>query len=117
MGGILEDAEAVLTPLMRNLINMLWDEWKTVERQVEELYDALEPIAAADAGFTRIRQTPALGRWLQPPSLLPSATALPFARAGSSPRGWALCCGSTRPETRPSCSASVSEATFTFARS
>ena len=50
MGGILEDAEAVLTPLMRNLINMLWDEWKTVEGQIGELGDELERISAADAG-------------------------------------------------------------------
>ncbi len=61
MADILEDAEADLTPLMRNLINTLWDEWKTVERQVEELNDELERISAADAGCTRIRQIPGIG--------------------------------------------------------
>jgi transposase len=61
MADILENAEAGLTPLMRNLINTLWDEWKTVERQVEELNDELERISAADAGCTRIRQIPGIG--------------------------------------------------------
>ncbi len=61
MADILENAEADLTPLMRNLINTLWDEWKTVERQVEELNDELERISAADAGCTRIRQIPGIG--------------------------------------------------------
>jgi hypothetical protein len=31
MAEILENAEADLTPQMRNLIDMLWGEWKTVE--------------------------------------------------------------------------------------
>ncbi len=61
MADILENAEADLTPLMRNLISTLWDEWKTVERQVEELNDELERISAADAGCTRIRQIPGIG--------------------------------------------------------
>src|SRR6202522_3216176 len=39
MADILEHAEADLTPLMRNLIDMLWSEWKTVEQQIEELND------------------------------------------------------------------------------
>ena len=29
MADILENAEADLTPQMRNLIDMLWGEWKT----------------------------------------------------------------------------------------
>ncbi|MCU1222142.1 MAG: transposase family protein, partial [Edaphobacter sp.] len=39
-------AEAYLTPQMRNLIDMLWGEWKTVEQQIEELTDKLEQISA-----------------------------------------------------------------------
>ena len=61
MADVLENAEAELTPLMRNLINTLWDEWKTVERQIEELNEELERISAADAGCTRIRQIPGIG--------------------------------------------------------
>jgi transposase len=61
MADILENAEADLTPQMRNLIDMLWDEWKTVEQQIEELSMQLERIAASDAGCTRIRQIPGIG--------------------------------------------------------
>lgn len=61
MADVLENAEADLTPMMRNLVNVLWDEWKTVERQIEELGDELERISAADAGCTRIRKIPGIG--------------------------------------------------------
>jgi len=61
MSDILENAEADLTPQMRNLINLLGDEWKTVEQQIEVLSLELERISAADAGCTRIRQIPGIG--------------------------------------------------------
>jgi transposase len=61
MADILENAEADLTPQMRNLIDMLWGEWKMVEQQIEELSDELERISAADAGCTRLRQIPGIG--------------------------------------------------------
>jgi transposase len=61
MSDILENADADLTPQMRNLIHMLWSEWKTVEQQVEELTEELERISASDAGCTRIRQIPGIG--------------------------------------------------------
>jgi transposase len=61
MADILENAEADLTPLVRNLIDTLWGEWKLVEQQIEELNDELERISASDAGCTRIRQIPGIG--------------------------------------------------------
>ncbi len=61
MADILENPEADLTPRMRNLINMLWSEWKLVEQQIEELNDELERISASDPGCTRIRQIPGIG--------------------------------------------------------
>jgi transposase len=61
MADILENAEADLTPQMRNLIDMLWGEWKTVEQQIEELTDKLEQISASDAGCSRIRKIPGIG--------------------------------------------------------
>ena len=61
MADVLENAEADLTPQMRNLIDMLWDEWKLVELQIEKLNLELERISAADAGCTRIRQIPGIG--------------------------------------------------------
>ena len=61
MADILENAEADLTPQMRNLIDMLWNEWMLVERQIEKLNLELERISAADPGCTRIRQIPGIG--------------------------------------------------------
>jgi transposase len=61
MADILENAEADLTAQMRNLIDMLWGEWKTVEQQIEELSMQLERISTSDAGCTRIRQIPGIG--------------------------------------------------------
>src|SRR5260370_33980153 len=54
MADILENAEADLTPQMRNLIDMLWSEWKTIEQQIEELTLQVERISAAHAGCSRI---------------------------------------------------------------
>ena len=42
MADVLENADNGLTPMMRNMIGILWDEWKTVERQIDELTDRLE---------------------------------------------------------------------------
>ena len=61
MADVLENAEADLTPMMRNLIDMLWGEWKQIEQQVEELTDKLEQISASDAGCSRIRKIPGIG--------------------------------------------------------
>ena len=41
MADVLENAEADLTPMMRNLIDTLWVEWKQVEQQITELTDKL----------------------------------------------------------------------------
>ncbi len=118
MADVLENAEADLTPMMRNLIDMLWDEWKIVEQQIEELTDKLERISAErrrlHAASARFR---ASGRSSPLLSSRPSATARLSARAETSQRGWASCHDSTRPEARRSCSASVSAATSTCARS
>jgi transposase len=61
MADVLENAENALTPMMRNLIGILWDEWKTVEEQIDELTDRLEQIAASDPSCCRIRQIPGIG--------------------------------------------------------
>ena len=61
MADVLENADNALTPMMRNMISILWDEWKTVEQQINELTDRLEQIAESDAGCRRIRQIPGIG--------------------------------------------------------
>src|SRR5271168_778579 len=48
---ILENADLDLTPQMRNLIELLWKEWKTVEDQIKGLSLELERISAADPGM------------------------------------------------------------------
>src|ERR1700753_1541676 len=58
---ILENAELELTSQMRNLIDLLWSEWKTVEGQIKGLSLEWERISAADPGCTRIRQIPGIG--------------------------------------------------------
>ena len=61
MPEILENAEEDLTPRMRNLLAMLWNEWKDLELQIEELNDEVERIASSDAGCMRLRQIPGIG--------------------------------------------------------
>ena len=51
--------------MMRNLIGRLYEEWKAVEEQIDELTDNLEQIAANDAGCCRIRKTPGIACGLE----------------------------------------------------
>jgi transposase len=116
MADILENAEADLTPQMRNLIDMLWSRWKMVEQQIKEVSDELERTSAADAGCTGYARSPASGRSSPPPSLRLSATALPFVRVESSLHGSASFPASTQLAARQSCSVSASAATSTCVR-
>jgi len=61
MPEILENAEEDLTPRMRNLLAMLWNEWKDLELQIEEMNDEVERIASSDVGCMRLRQIPGIG--------------------------------------------------------
>jgi transposase len=61
MPEILENAENDLTPQMRKLLELLWEEWKMVEQQIGSLSHELERIADADAGCSRIQQIPGIG--------------------------------------------------------
>jgi len=61
MPAILENAEEDLTPRMRNLLAMLWNEWKDLESQLEEMNDEVERIASSDAACVRLRQIPGIG--------------------------------------------------------
>ena len=102
---------------MRNLIELLWKEWKTVEDQIKGLSGELERISAADPGCTRIRQIPGSGLSLPRPSLPPSVTVLPSERTR-------LCCVARCRATTvfdwrqgEGCSASANAGTSTCARS
>jgi hypothetical protein len=101
MADVLENAEADLTPILRNLIDTLWGEWKQVEQQIKELTDRLEQISATDAGCSRIRKIPASDLWSPLPSSRPSATALPSARGASLRHGSVSFPGSIRTAASP----------------
>src|SRR5260370_24718481 len=61
MTEILENAEEDLTPRMRNLLALLWNEWKDIEQQVVDLNLEVELIASSDAACLRLRQIPGIG--------------------------------------------------------
>jgi transposase len=61
MPEILENADEDLTPRMRNLLAMLWNEWKDLELQIEEMNDEVARIASSDAACLRLRQIPGIG--------------------------------------------------------
>src|SRR6201993_5059687 len=56
MPEILENAEEGLTPRVRNLLALLWNEWKDLEQQLVDLNQEVELIASSDASCTRLRQ-------------------------------------------------------------
>jgi transposase len=58
---VLENAEQDLTPRMRNLLALLWNEWKDLEQQVVDLNLEVEQIASSDAACIRLRQIPGIG--------------------------------------------------------
>jgi Transposase. len=90
---VLENVNENLTPRMRNLVAMLWSEWKDLELQIVQMNDEVERIASSDVRVGDCGRSLASDRWLQPRSWPPSATAQPSARGGSSRPGW----GTTEP--------------------
>jgi transposase len=51
---VLENANENLTPRMRNLVAMLWSEWKDLELQIVEMNDEVERIASSDDACRRL---------------------------------------------------------------
>jgi transposase len=60
---VLENANENLTPRMRNLVAMLWSEWKDLELQIVEMNDEVERIASSDDACIRLRRIPVSDRW------------------------------------------------------
>jgi transposase len=46
---------------MRNLVAMLWSEWKDLELQIVEMNDEVERIASSDDACIRLRRIPSIG--------------------------------------------------------
>ena len=61
MAAILEDAELNLSPLLRGLLEQLWEEWKITESRIEEVTDQLEVIADQDTSCKRLQTVPGVG--------------------------------------------------------
>jgi len=61
MPEVLENIHENLTPRMRNMMAMLWSEWKDLELQIAEMNDEVERIASSDAACRRLRQIPGIG--------------------------------------------------------
>ena len=61
MPEVLENANESLTQRMRNLVAMLWSEWKDLELQIVAMNDEVERIASSDAACVRLRQIPGIG--------------------------------------------------------
>ena len=61
MPEILENADANLTPRMRNLVSLLWSEWKEIEQQIVAMNAEVEQIASSDPACQRLRQIPGIG--------------------------------------------------------
>ena len=64
---VLENAEEVL-PGMRNLVAMLWSEWKDLELQIVEMNEEVERIASSDAACIRLRRIPSWPGDISPPT-------------------------------------------------
>src|ERR1700731_747343 len=59
---VLENVNENLTPRMRNLVAMLWSEWKDLELQIVQMNDEVERIASSDAACRRLRRIPGIGQ-------------------------------------------------------
>src|SRR6267143_4225388 len=58
---ILGDAEQNLSPLLRQLLDQLWQEWKVLASQIEAISGQIERIAQQDAVCQRLQQIPGVG--------------------------------------------------------
>jgi transposase len=61
MSEILENADVKLTLRMRNLVSLLWNEWKDLEQQIVAMNVEVEQIASFDPACRRLRQIPRIG--------------------------------------------------------
>ena len=58
---LLEDAKQNLTPRLRRLLEHLWQEWKQLEQEIEEVSAEIQLVADQDAACQRLRQIPGVG--------------------------------------------------------
>jgi transposase len=58
---ILEDADQNLSCRLRRLLEQLWQEWKSLEEQIQRLRDDIESIARQDDACQRLLTVPGVG--------------------------------------------------------
>jgi transposase len=58
---VIEDAEQNLSPLLRWLLDRLWQEWKQTEIDIKAITNEIERISNDDARCRRLRQIPGFG--------------------------------------------------------
>jgi transposase len=58
---ILQDADLDVSPLVRQLLDQLWQEWKAVGEQIEAMNRGIARIADQDAACQRLQQIPGVG--------------------------------------------------------
>jgi len=112
MPAILEDAEQNLTPRLRSLLAHLWQEWKTLNSDIERVSDEIDAIAGRMQPVSGCARHPESGRWWPRQPWRRSAMAQRSTEDASSPPGWGWFRVSTPPAGRRSCSASANAATF-----
>jgi transposase len=61
MPEILENADAPLSPRIRSLLAMMWEEWKQLDEQVESFNTQIEVIGSGDPVCQRLREIPGVG--------------------------------------------------------
>jgi transposase len=61
MPSILENAEITMSPRMRCLLHHLWQEWKGVESQIDELTGQIEAVAREEPACQRLQDIPGVG--------------------------------------------------------
>jgi len=57
----LENANISLSLRMRNLLHLLWQEWKALDQQVEDLSTEIETLAASDPTCQHLLTIPGVG--------------------------------------------------------
>jgi len=61
MPSLLENAELRVSPLLRPLLEQLWQEWKALAEQIESTSQRIETIAQQDAACQKLQQIPGVG--------------------------------------------------------
>jgi transposase len=117
MPEILENVDANLTPRMRTLVSLLWNEWKDLEQQIVAMNEEVEQIASADPACRRLRQIPGIGPLVATAIVAAIGNGAAFHKGREFASWLGLVPRQHSTGERRDCSASASAVTDTCARS